>query len=111
MALLSIPLWMIFEAYNLRLRNWTYVGVPPGWRGILGYAWSFATITPAIFETSDLVQALLPPLPARPRKIPAMAESVLIVCGAACLIVPVVLPQHIGAYLFVLAWIGICFPA
>ncbi|MGH7837485.1 MAG: hypothetical protein ACREQC_06615, partial [Candidatus Binataceae bacterium] len=24
MALLSIPLWLIFEAYNLRLRNWTY---------------------------------------------------------------------------------------
>jgi hypothetical protein len=106
MALLSIPLWMIFEAYNLRLRNWTYVGVSPGWRGVLGYAWSFATITPGIFETSDLVQALLPPLPALPRKIPAVAERALIVCGAACLIVPVVLPQRIGAYLFVLVWVG-----
>src|SRR5580658_8976074 len=58
MALLSIPLWLIFEAYNLRLRNWTYVGVPRGWAAALGgYAWAFATITPAIFETSDLVQA------------------------------------------------------
>ena len=64
MALLSIPLWLIFEAYNLRLQNWTYVGVPLPWlAGYLGYGWSFATITPAIFETSDLVQALLPPLP------------------------------------------------
>ena len=35
MALLSIPLWLIFEAYNLRLRNWTYVGVPPGWAAAL----------------------------------------------------------------------------
>src|ERR1700736_2438698 len=26
MAFLSIPLWLIFEAYNLRLQNWTYVG-------------------------------------------------------------------------------------
>src|ERR1700728_1643873 len=28
MALLSIPLWLIFEAYNLRLHNWMYTGVP-----------------------------------------------------------------------------------
>src|SRR5580704_19221207 len=25
LAFLSIPLWLIFEAYNLRLHNWTYV--------------------------------------------------------------------------------------
>ena len=106
MAGLSIPLWLIFEAYNLRLRNWTYVGVPGGWPGFLGYAWSFATITPAIFETSDLVQALLPPLPAQPRKISAVTERALIVCGAACLILPLVLPQRAAAYLFVLVWIG-----
>src|ERR1700674_4018203 len=29
LALLSIPLWLIFEAYNLRLSNWTYVGGMP----------------------------------------------------------------------------------
>ena len=61
MAALSIPLWLIFEAYNLRLRNWTYDGVPDFWpAGMIGYAWSFATITPAIFETADLIQAFLP---------------------------------------------------
>ena len=37
MAVLSIPLWLIFEAYNLRLRNWTYVGVPPAGPAFLGY--------------------------------------------------------------------------
>jgi len=109
MALLSIPLWLIFEAYNLRLRNWDYVGVPPGWRGVLGYAWSFATITPAIFETADLAQALMSPVPAHPWKIPAAAERALVACGAACLIVPVVLPRHVGAYLFVLIWMGFVF--
>src|SRR5580692_9869901 len=83
LALLSIPLWLIFEAYNLRLRNWMYTGVPPGWTGaLLGYGWSFATITPAIFETSDLVQALLPRLPGKPLKISPGAESVLIAVGA-----------------------------
>jgi hypothetical protein len=106
-ALLSIPLWLIFEAYNLRLRNWTYQGVPRDWTGALfGYAWSFATITPAIFETSDLVQALLPPLPGRPRKISAALENLLMGLGGLCLIVPLVVPQKIAAYLFLLVWAG-----
>lgn len=73
---------------------------------IFGYMLSFATITPAIFETSDLVQALLPPLPAKPLKISTSIENALMIFGAACLIVPLVLPQHIGAYLFLPVWIG-----
>lgn len=110
MALLSIPLWLVFEAYNLRLKNWTYVGVPPGWISLVfGYGWSFATITPAIFETSDLVQALLPPLPGEPRKISRAAENILIASGAACLIAPLVVPARIGAYLCVLIWLGFIF--
>ena len=100
MALLSIPLWLIFEAYNMRLHNWEYVGVPRGWvAAMLGYGWSFATITPAIFETSDLVQALLPPLPGEPWKISRTAENAVIVSGAACLIVPLAVPQAIAAKL------------
>jgi hypothetical protein len=107
MALLSIPLWLIFEAYNVRLGNWTYVGVPREWLAALaGYGWSFATITPAIFETSDLVQALLPPLPSEPRKISRAVESVMMFCGALCLILPLVVPQRIAAYLFGLVWVG-----
>jgi hypothetical protein len=107
MALLSIPLWLIFEAYNLRLQNWTYVGVPAGWRGaLLGYGWSFATITPAVFETSDLVQAILPPLPGESWKIPRAAENALIACGAACLLIPLVVPRAVAARLFLLVWIG-----
>lgn len=107
MALLSIPLWLIFEAYNLRLRNWMYDGVPQDWpAALLGYGWSFATITPAIFETSDLVQALLPARPAEPWKISRAAENAVMACGAACLILPLVLPQRIASYLFALVWLG-----
>ena len=107
MALLSIPLWLIFEGYNLRLQNWTYVGVPHAFAGaLLGYGWSFATITPAIFETSDLVQALLPALPGEPWKIPPAIENALIACGAACLVLPLVVPRWIAARLFALVWVG-----
>jgi hypothetical protein len=109
MALLSIPLWLIFEAYNLRLQNWTYVGVPHWPLALLGYGWSFATITPAIFETSDLVQALLPALPAEPWKITRAAENAVIACGGGCLILPLLLPQRIAAYLFAVVWVGFLF--
>jgi len=107
MALLSIPLWLIFEGYNWRLHNWTYVGVPPGWTAfVFGYGWSFATITPAIFETSDLVQALLPPLPGGAVKISRPVEKLLMALGALCLILPLALPLRIADRLFVLVWIG-----
>ena len=118
LALLSIPLWLIFEAYNLRLQNWTYVGVPRPWpAAVLGYAWSFATITPAIFETADLVQAVLPashaatsaepePAPDSTRKISTAIEFGLMISGAACLLVPLLVPRQIAAYLFALVWIG-----
>jgi hypothetical protein len=107
MTFLSIPLWLIFEAYNLRLGNWMYTGVPLGWPAALaGYGWSFATITPAIFETSDLVQALLPAVPIEPWKISRSAENVMMFCGAVCLIIPLAIPRHIAAYLFVLVWLG-----
>ncbi len=107
MAALSIPLWLIFEAYNVRLRNWTYVGVPHDWfMALPGYAWSFATITPAIFETADLVQGLMSVVPIKPWKMSRGAENAMMICGAACLIVPLAAPRHIAAYLFALVWIG-----
>ena len=107
MAFLSIPLWLVFEAYNFRLRSWTYVGVPHEWAAaLLGYGWSFATITPAVFQTSDLVQALLPPVPIRPWSVSRAAENVLIACGAAFLILPLVVPDRIVGYFVPLLWIG-----
>ncbi len=109
-ALLSIPLWLIFEVYNLRLANWTYVGVPANWAGaILGYGWSFATITPAILETADLVESFGWFHPAIPLRFSRINEALMMVFGLACLVVPVALPAHNGAYLFGLVWIGFVF--
>jgi len=107
MAALSIPLWLIFEAYNLRLRNWTYDGVPDFWpAGMIGYAWSFATIMPAVFETADLIQAFLPFRETTSWKISRPAQTRWMIAGALCLIIPLVIPRHIAAYLFALVWIG-----
>ena len=59
LALVSIPLWLVFEVYNLFIRNWYYVGLPENFAlRMFGYAWSFATIWPAIFEGAELVAVL-----------------------------------------------------
>ena len=56
----SVPLWVVFELYNkYTLHNWHYVGLPDVLLlRYFGYAWAFATIWPAIFETSELVSCL-----------------------------------------------------
>jgi hypothetical protein len=56
LAVASFPLWLVFEFFNLFIRNWHYINLP-GSAALrnLGYFWAFATIWPAIFETADLV--------------------------------------------------------
>ena len=109
LALASIPLWLIFEAYNLRMQNWTYVGLPANFfLRHLGYAWSFATIWPAIFETADFLQALgLFSQPVKPHPPFSRAgRAVMILVGVLFLTVPVIVPTHIGQYLFAPVWVG-----
>src|SRR5438105_6820656 len=56
LALVSIPLWLVFEGYNRIIDNWNYTGLPENFLlRQFGYAWSFATIWPAIFEGADLI--------------------------------------------------------
>jgi hypothetical protein len=108
MAALSIPLWLIFEAYNLRLANWAYAGLPQGhierW---IGYGWAFATITPGIFMTAALIESFdWFPKESRPVRFTRETEVAVILFGAACLIMPLVLPARLSAYLFGLVWLG-----
>jgi hypothetical protein len=107
MALLSIPLWLVFEAYNLRLQNWDYTGVPRElvW-GLLGYCWSFATITPAILETAELVESFGWFMRRETAEIsPALCRNMM-GAGILCLGLPLFLPRHIASYLFALVWLG-----
>lgn len=116
-ALLSIPIWLIFEAYNLRLKNWAYVGLPEFLPlRLLGYGWSFATILPALFETSDLIAALLSRRREGPPETSAAAaettpgtQVALMTFGGLCLGLPLLVPPIVGPYLFGLVWIGFVF--
>lgn len=109
LAFWSIPLWLIFEAYNLRLRNWIYVGTPSS-AALHTFldVWAFATIWPAIYETADLVEALgffhanhkskTPSTPA--------GRALIAIAGLILVSVPPLVPARIGSYLFGAVWVG-----
>lgn len=109
MATVSIPLWLVFEAYNVRLRNWAYFGVPETpWVAGVAYAWAFATIWPALFETAALLGAgPLPDPPRRPAPIalgPAAWGAVA--SGALFVAVPPLLPAAVRPWTFGFVWLG-----
>jgi hypothetical protein len=109
MATVSIPLWLLFEGYNVRLRNWAYFGVPESaWVAAVAYAWSFCTIWPAIFETAALLGAgplPTPPTARRPARL-SVGLRVAMVVGAAFVTVPLVLPAAVRPWTFGFVWLG-----
>jgi hypothetical protein len=106
---LSIVFWLIFEAYNLRLRNWEYVGLPadPVVRGV-GYVASFATILPGIFLTSAALAAFggFERSRCKPWRVTRRGLIAGMVAGAICLVLPLLLPEGVGRYLFASVWVG-----
>ena len=60
LAVWSVPLWMLFEAVNLRIQNWYYVMAPWSFSwGMLFLLLAFGTVLPGIFETMELVVGLI----------------------------------------------------
>jgi hypothetical protein len=55
--IISAPVWWLFEALNLRTRNWTYIGAENF--SPLSYAFwttlSFTTVIPAVFGSAELM--------------------------------------------------------
>lgn len=114
MALISIPSWLLFEWYD-RPRFWDPFGpelwwhyeglIPWPWRGI-GYAWAFATITPAVLLLGELLQ------PAARRiaghgsggRVPAELAAVLAVVGAILAGMPLLWPSPYFAANVWVAW-------
>ena len=110
LAVLSIPLWAVFEGYNLLIKNWHYINLPENVIArYFGYAWAFATISPAIFETAELV-GLFRDRPSsivhRPPSRLSTLDHGLIAAGAAMVLWPLVWPSP---YLAAPVWLGFIF--
>src|SRR5262249_27170333 len=134
LTLVSIPLWLVFEGYNRVIDNWYYTGLPENpmlrW---FGYAWSFATISPAQFEAAELIgvvcgtdgpvgvggrgRKLGEPKrssgPDRPRATWPMGLSVpnslSVAAGALMLASPFLVSPTIARYLAAPLWLGFIF--
>lgn len=105
----SVPLWIVFELYNkYAIHNWHYLGLPESLPlRYFGYAWSFATIWPGIFETGELISALrdrraAPDRTAPPPQVnPGPLGWTCVAAGAAMLAAPIVYPsRYLAAPLF-----------
>jgi hypothetical protein len=126
LALASIPLWLIFEGYNLVIRNWNYTGLPENDAlRMFGYAWSFATIWPAIFEGAELVAVIkaggagqagwagpisnfdFPAPPALPA--PPAYPALSIALGVAMLVSPFLVSASVARYMAAPIWLGFIF--
>jgi hypothetical protein len=98
----SITVWLVFEALNLVLKNWGYVGVVPlGWLRWTGYGLAFATVLPGILLTARLLKAwgAFAGVQGRSRNW-GRWQPVSLLLGTALLVLPLVFP----GYLFPLIW-------
>jgi len=104
---LSIACWYVFEGVNLLLENWTYVNLPENtaarW---IGYAWSYATIFPAIFITAELVDTFTGARlkNRRPLSISRGTETIFYVTGVALFVLTLIFPSR---YLCPLPWVSV----
>jgi len=103
-ALVSIAGWWLFEVYNAprfwksdQELWWHYHNLEPNlFLRRFGYDWAFATISPAMFETAELLGAIVfkQQKPRITIKFPKSALIMLAIVGLAGAIIPLVFPSE-----------------
>jgi hypothetical protein len=109
MLVLSNVCWLLFEGYNLLLKNWYYINLAPQqWLRMLGYFTAFATIFPGIFITADLLESfgLFKKRKLKPKKITSAFLIGSFAAGTTAVIFPLIFPSP---YVFGLVWLGFFF--
>jgi len=102
-ALSSIFFWLIFEWVNLYMKNWHYINVPGNpfirWPS---YCIAYATVLPAIFETTELLDSLnlYGKTSARKIKVTHRWYKIFYGIGLSLFITPILFPK----YCFPLIW-------
>jgi hypothetical protein len=89
--------WYFFEWYNLVIENWIYINTPEeAWIGTITKIISFATVIPALYETTELVKGIVPKGKGlRVRSlIPQNWHSASLILGICLFVLPLVLPRY-----------------
>lgn len=112
LALFSILIWVMFEAFNFSVHAWWYENSPSNLfvRELL-YAWAYATIIPAmlrtrsLFGTFDFFQRTHP----WKIKITPFWLAVSFITGLAFTFLPLMFDHYISNLLIPFVWIGLIF--
>lgn len=105
----SVLFWVVFEIYNFHLKNWRYVGVPVNpVETFLGMVLSFATIMPGLFYTAEIIDiaGIFKKIKFPILNVTHTLSYILIIVGCVGLIAPLMVPENIAWYLFIMVWIG-----
>ena len=108
-CILSVAFWCLFEGYNRLLPGWQYVNLDPHLSvRFLGYVLAFATIMPALFLTTELLQSYGLFFRVRCPQIRwtnvSLNASMLV--GAIFCLIPPFCPVAIRGYLWAFIWMG-----
>jgi hypothetical protein len=96
MMLWSLPFWLLFEAFNLRLHNWYYVfGLRTLWGSLLMSMLAFATVLPACFFHAELLTSLgaFEAKRWRPVRVTRGLLAVCVAAGIAAAVTPLLWPR------------------
>ncbi len=109
---LSVLFWMVYEAYNLYMRNWYYINLPSNlFVRLFDYVWAYSTITPAILLTAELLETfpLFNKFRIGKRVLKPSFLYTSLVIGIIFLVAPVLMPSNIAIYLWAPVWLGFIF--
>ncbi len=106
LVVISMLFWWVFELVNIPLKNWSYSGLEglSELKDIFG-SLSFATVLPALFETSELIRTIRlfdRKKLARKHKITKRFLHFMIALGFAFFAAPMFLPK----FAFPLVWLS-----
>jgi hypothetical protein len=95
LAFWSGAFWLAYEAANLRLSNWYYVGIPPDLpTRTLGVFVSFATVLPGVLGVHAFLESRAATRLAREPRAPRPGtQRLLFALGAASLVLPLAFPR------------------
>jgi hypothetical protein len=105
---MSATVWLVFEAFNFRLSDWHYLGIPSytpvRWTG---YAVAYSTVLPGIFSTKALLEFLgvLKNSRTAPLSNPQKLYKPFTLIGILFLILPLAWPE----YFFPVVWLAFIF--